>query len=283
MKQIVRKLLEQFEIYESVKTSVLYDFYARIFLRKYWNKLQNEVTLFRALIRKPGMIFDVGANGGGKANIYRRIATKVVCVEPDKYCIEVLHRKFRFSKHVEIVAAAVGESEGEGILYEESPGSCVNTLAPKWKSDLEQNKPHWWKAESPITFTNSYNVNILTLDRLIDLYGMPEYIKLDVEGFELQALRGLSHPVKLLSLEANLPTFLDETVECIATIARLSNLYKFAYSLEEGFGGELSPWLTHEQIKKMVLNSGFGFLEILAYSGSLDLSPNNSLTKSKSK
>ena len=40
-----------------------------------------------------------------------------------------------------------------------------------------------------------------TLDCLIEEYGRPDYIKLDIEGAELDALAGLSSRVDLISLE----------------------------------------------------------------------------------
>ena len=58
--------------------------------------------------------------------------------------------------------------------------------APGWEGQ------HW---------TKTVRVPVTTLDALIDRHGLPSFIKLDVEGFEVEALAGLTRPVPALSFE----------------------------------------------------------------------------------
>jgi hypothetical protein len=55
-----------------------------------------------------------------------------------------------------------------------------------------------WEAQC---WTRSIQVPVTTLDALVDKYGAPAFIKVDVEGFEEEALQGLAHAVKALSFE----------------------------------------------------------------------------------
>jgi hypothetical protein len=68
-----------------------------------------------------------------------------------------------------------------------------------------------------------------TLDRLIEQYGTPSFIKIDVEGFEYQVVKGLTQPVKTLSLEFT-PEFIESTFKCIDHLQRLGNI-RLNYSM----------------------------------------------------
>ncbi|NEO21430.1 FkbM family methyltransferase [Moorena sp. SIO4A5] len=96
------------------------------------------------------------------------------------------------------------------------------------------------------------------------MYGVPDYIKLDIEGYEVNALRGLSYAIKFISFEANLPVFFDETLECLSILSKFSSSVIFAYSLEEGLFGELSSWLNYEQLVNIISEKKYHFLEIIA-------------------
>jgi FkbM family methyltransferase len=47
----------------------------------------------------------------------------------------------------------------------------------------------------------SMTVPVTTLDKAIDEFGVPTFCKIHVEGFESDALKGLSKPIPLLALD----------------------------------------------------------------------------------
>ena len=74
------------------------------------------------------------------------------------------------------------------------------------------------------------SVEVTTLDALIAAYGLPRFIKIDVEGFEAEVLAGLARPVPWVAFEY-LPAAPEATAACIA---RLSALGPYEFNLVPG-------------------------------------------------
>jgi FkbM family methyltransferase len=68
-------------------------------------------------------------------------------------------------------------------------------------------------------WTRSVVVPTTTLDSLVERYGCPQFIKIDVEGFEREVLTGLSHLPAYLSFEF-ITDNLANAVECIRLLDR---------------------------------------------------------------
>ena len=97
-----------------------------------------------------------------------------------------------------------------------------------------------------IRWDSSISVRATTLDRLIEQYGTPSFVKIDVEGSELTILSGLSHPIQTVSIEY-LPSCVDETKKCITRLNTLGP-YQFNWSKAETFTLAEKTWLTDSQL-----------------------------------
>ena len=90
-------------------------------------------------------------------------------------------------------------------------------------------------------------VPVTTLDKKIKVYGIPKYIKIDVEGYELEVLKGLSNPVQNISIEFTAED-IENSYKCIDYISTLGD-FTFNYSIGESLILKNHEWKSKDNIK----------------------------------
>jgi len=206
------------------------------------NRLQK--AFYAKLIHKSDVVFDVGANVGQRTAIFSRLAQVVVAFEPQAECIRHLKSRFRFARNVEIQPVALSDSEGEAIIYQ-SNSNTVSSMSEKFVDTV---KPVF----TDTTWDKPVTIHTKTLDQMIDIYGMPRFIKIDVEGFEINVLRGLSLPAPFISFEF-LPLAMDEVEKCLARLHEISKDYVYDYCLGEDLDFVLPAHVDYETFVNEVM------------------------------
>ncbi len=195
-------------------------------------RIEREARFYAQFVRRGDLCFDVGANVGQKTDIFLHLGARVVAVEPTPTCIELL--RSRFSKQdVTIEAVGAAEAEGEAIFYL-ADSSTVSSMLPDW---LERNPSQL----SDKARRGEIRVPITTLDHLIERHGMPQYCKIDVEGFEVNVLQGLTKPLACLSFEYTKDN-LAAVEPCLLELRRLGR-YEFNYTLSTPLKLRLDSWV----------------------------------------
>lgn len=220
--------------------------------------LYKRTDFYKQLVSQGDICFDVGANVGNRIQPLLNIGAKVVAIEPQQKCIEIL--KKTFGERITLVTEGLGEQEGVKTFYI-SDSSTISSFSEDWIEAVKDNrfKGHKWNKTESIKMT--------TLDALIKKYGQPVFIKIDVEGYELEVLKGLSSPVKYISFEYTVPEQTSKAIDCIEQIQKTGDTI-FNYSIGESMEFALPQWLNIEQMIEHVNSDEFistNFGDIYAY------------------
>jgi FkbM family methyltransferase len=269
LKRQTQTLLKGAGLYYRLQASSIHDLYRKVVDKDWILSRERQLDFYRRLFpeMRPGdLIFDVGANVGFKTDVFLRMGARVIAIEPDETNQSILRErflKFRLSqKPVVIVGKAVSDKSATESMWIDGPGSAVNTLSQKWATALNANKARHTYGHWGLDFAKSRTVETTTLDDLIALYGRPRFIKIDVEGYELNVIRGLRQPAPCLSFEVNLPEFRPEGLQCVALLAGLAPNSQFNYAVDCEKGLELERWLNSNEFSRVLESIDEGAIEV---------------------
>jgi FkbM family methyltransferase len=147
-------------------------------------------------VRPGDLVFDVGAHVGDRVASFHRLGARVVAVEPQPSMVRTLRLLYGRSKSVAIEALAVGREPGSARMLINVDNPTVSSISPAFVQ-AAYGAPGWETQR----WNETIDVPVTTLDALIAKHGVPAFIKLDVEGFEAEALSGLSQAVHAVSFE----------------------------------------------------------------------------------
>jgi FkbM family methyltransferase len=195
------------------------------------------IPVLRRAIPEDGIVFDVGAHAGQYAKIFSRLASRghVFAFEPGSYARSILRIAIYLNRcrNVAILPIALGAREGLEIL----------TLPIKRSGSYGFGLAHFgpntrWKT------VEREAVAVGTIDRLAETMELPrlDFIKADIEGWEMQVVRGgwrtiaRFRPILLLEMNASaLERAGDDLAAAYAAMGELgyvANVFDRAGSLQ---------------------------------------------------
>ena len=187
-------------------------------------------------VNRGDLVFDVGANQGLKTDLYLSIGAKVICFEPQPHCVEFLTKKYQNNQDVAIVNKGLAAKSGQLELSICDQANVLSTFSEQWKTGRFANQ----KWEKKVT------VEVTTLDEMIKTWGLPQFCKIDVEGFEHQVLQGLSQPIPYLSFEFTIE-FIDNAKKSIQHLVSLGYSL-FNFTQEDQSKLAISEWVGEAQL-----------------------------------
>lgn len=224
--------------------------FGKEYLLEYWQIKRNEQTtlvpiikFYKGFITKGMKIIDVGANVGTYSTAFVNFGAKVVGMEPQSYCQKILQRRFKGENNFKLIPLASGASNSTSEIHK-SNSHTIASMNTSWINNVKESKR--FKGED---WTESERIEVTTLDDVIKQTGMPDYIKIDVEGFELEVLKGLHEPVDFISFEITLPEMKTNAIDCVLETSKRGD-YKFI--IPNCDLSEISTWYSQAEIIEQI-------------------------------
>jgi FkbM family methyltransferase len=207
-------------------------------------KMKGMARFYRQFVGKDSVCFDIGANIGNRTEVFLQLGARVVAVEPQADCLQVLRQKFGSSDRVSIVAKAIDAQPGTKELFV-GHSSTLASMSTEWIDRVSRAgrfEGHKWERRIVVPTT--------TIGELIRQYGVPAFCKIDVEGYEYPVLQGLAEPLPALSFEYT-ADYAESTLKCIAHLAGLG-MRTFNYSVGETLRFVLPAWVDAEEMMRII-------------------------------
>ena len=212
-------------------------------------------AFYRAFVGPGHLCFDIGAHLGDRTGHFLALGARVIAVEPQPGPLAVLRRLYGGDPRVFLRGEAVGAVPGEAELAIDPANPTIASLSPEWRAQVLRDPSF-----AGTNWRERYRVTVTTLDALIAAHGVPQFCKIDVEGFEAAVLQGLSRPLPALSVE-----YIAAAREpALAAIDRLAALgrYRFNRSPGESMRFPTAEWRGHSEmvaeLRALPANAGSG-------------------------
>jgi FkbM family methyltransferase len=214
-------------------------------MAEWWQWAEEAAAMFLPLWRqflKPGdLAFDIGGNVGRMTSAMRRLGARVVFVEPMLAFGPEFVPEFwwRWAKDRDVIQVP------KAVTWMPEVTISINQFMPEYSSIDTA-----WMTESshsPAAGQSYYNAPSLiqrqvpgvTLDTLIRVYGLPAFMKVDVEGHENAAIGTLHQAVPALNMEFHADWIPVRAMERLDSLGA----YEWNYCLDGGGKLVLPEWV----------------------------------------
>jgi FkbM family methyltransferase len=208
-----------------------------------YKKRRAFTSFYSQFVNRGDLCFDIGANIGNRTEIFLKIGARVVSIEPVEKTFQILKNKFENQKNATLLQIGIGSIKGTMEINI----SNISEVCTYSELFIEQYKN---QENFDIKWDRIQSTEIKTLDQLIADYGIPSFCKIDVEGYELEVLNGLSQPIPMISFEYN-AKLKNLALDCITKLSEHKSL-TFNFSPYETMDFYLPSWKNQSEFYQFI-------------------------------
>ncbi len=183
-------------------------------------------ALYARFVKPGDLVFDIGAHVGDRIASFRRLGARVIAVEANPALMPTLRKLYGHDNLIELVETAIGPEIGTLALRINTANPTVSTASADFIAAAHG--AAGWEGQQ---WDQTLVLPQTTLDAMIARYGVPVFIKIDIEGYEAEALKGLTKAVRALSFEFT-TIQRDVADRCIDRLSAIAN-YAFHAAIGE--------------------------------------------------
>jgi FkbM family methyltransferase len=204
-------------------------------------------ALYRQFVEPGDLVFDIGAHVGDRVSSFRRLGARVLAVEPQSLLVDALTHIHGRDPLVTILPRAIGARSGTATFHLNTDNPTISTISEVFLKRAGDSPG--WEGQN---WDDEVDADVVTLDALIARFGVPTFIKIDVEGYEDAVLCGLSHAVKTLSFEFT-TIMRDTAATCLARLSLLAE-YRYNIALGETQTLTFARWISASDMAEHLLS-----------------------------
>ena len=197
-----------------------------------WRELSS-VRLMQRLIEPGWTVWEVGGHIGYFSQLFADLAGptgRVTVFEPGSNNLPFLRRNVETLTNLTVVEKAVNDHSGEVAFYLEDLTGQNNSLRPEYQN-FQKNLDGVRGSKGGYQKTIVAGISLDDYQREVQTY--PDFVKIDIEGAELSALRGMDR-----LLREQPPIMMVEITEAIAETVAL--ILSYGYELYHPSGHALA-------------------------------------------
>lgn len=166
----------------------------------YWyfgkNREERTMARFAELIRPGQSVFEIGGHIGRLTQYFSKLVGdkgSVIVFEPGTNNLPYLESNIRQLSNVRLEKVAISDHEGVASFYQDDMTGQNNSLLSEYQGASSVERSHGMAVTK-----QEVRVNLTTLDAFVVRTGLsPDFIKMDIEGHELAALKGATTALSL--------------------------------------------------------------------------------------